>query len=485
LPGDGSGAGWLAWVLDEDAMYRFDGAAWALAGIEGPAGADGDDGGDGSLIFIQTSAPSTSEPEGSVWVDSDSPNFDVYRLVSGVWIDQGIDLKGPAGATGAAGADGATGPTGPAGASSLTIVRAATAANVDLPGGGLANGTSHDGVTANTGDRILVTEQDSSEENGVYIVPASGAASRDAAFDTYDAHPGVYVSVMEGDSFADTLWRCTSDRGGTIDADGLVFTEFQGGVGGRELLTAARAYYVDGSSGDDANDGLSSGAGAFATLQKAADVIFGTLDLGGYDVTVNVAAGTYTAGLSVTSPQVGAGTISFIGDAATPPNVTISLSSGNCIGLGGAGTKLTVQGFKLETSNAAGLQVLSGANLTASDVEFGACGFTHIRAFGGVASIGAATISGNSQRFVSAENQGSINIGFATFTLTGTPAFASAFAYADRLSVISANTTIFSGSATGARYSVTLNSAINTFGGGASYFPGDSSGSTATGGQYN
>ena len=53
LPGEGDGAGWLAWVLDEDAMYRFDGAAWALAGIEGPegpegpAGADGADGADG------------------------------------------------------------------------------------------------------------------------------------------------------------------------------------------------------------------------------------------------------------------------------------------------------------------------------------------------------------------------------------------------------------------------------------------------------
>ncbi|WP_069437886.1 DUF2793 domain-containing protein [Methyloceanibacter methanicus] len=38
LPGEGSGDGWLAWVQDEDAMYRFDGAAWALAGIEGPQG---------------------------------------------------------------------------------------------------------------------------------------------------------------------------------------------------------------------------------------------------------------------------------------------------------------------------------------------------------------------------------------------------------------------------------------------------------------
>lgn len=41
LPGEGAGAGWLAWVLDEDAMYRFDGTNWELAGIEGPPGEAG------------------------------------------------------------------------------------------------------------------------------------------------------------------------------------------------------------------------------------------------------------------------------------------------------------------------------------------------------------------------------------------------------------------------------------------------------------
>ncbi len=169
LPGAGSGAGWLAWVMDEDAMYRFDGTAWALAGIEGPAGP--------------------------------------------------------------AGPPGPTGPTGPAGASALTICRAKTTANVNLASGGLANGTSHDGVTLATGDRVLVTAQTAQAENGVYIVPASGAASRDAAFDTYDEHPGVYVSVMEGTANADTLWRCTSNRGGTLGTDPIVFSQFQGGGG--------------------------------------------------------------------------------------------------------------------------------------------------------------------------------------------------------------------------------------------------------------
>src|SRR5581483_8915661 len=121
------------------------------------------------------------------------------------------------------GPPGPAGPTGPAGASALTICRAKTTANVNLAGGGLANGTSHDGVTLATGDRVLVTAPTAQAENGVYLVPASGAASRDTAFDTYDEHPGVYVSVMEGTTNADTLWRCTSNRGGTLGSSPIAF----------------------------------------------------------------------------------------------------------------------------------------------------------------------------------------------------------------------------------------------------------------------
>lgn len=40
------------------------------------------------------------------------------------------------------------------------------------------------------------------------------------------------------------------------------------------------------------------------------------------------------------------------------------------------------------------------------------------------------------------------------------------------------------GSVTGTRYSANINGTINTFGGGANYFPGTIAGSTATGAQY-
>jgi hypothetical protein len=71
-----------------------------------------------------------------------------------------------------------------------------------------------------------------------------------------------------------------------------------------------------------------------------------------------------------------------------------------------------------------------------------------------------------------------------TITITGTPAFTGEFALARRVAAIQCNGNTFSGSATGVRYLADNNGVIFTNGGGATYLPGDSAGSTASGGQY-
>jgi hypothetical protein len=50
-------------------------------------------------IFSQASAPATTFPEGSLWIDSDSVDIDLYRLAGGVWVDTGVNLKGAPGST--------------------------------------------------------------------------------------------------------------------------------------------------------------------------------------------------------------------------------------------------------------------------------------------------------------------------------------------------------------------------------------------------
>lgn len=73
-------------------------ADWSitLAGL-GPAGVAGADGNNPD-IFVQNSEPSTSGVDGSLWIDSDSTDNDLYILSSSTWSDTGVNLKGAAGA---------------------------------------------------------------------------------------------------------------------------------------------------------------------------------------------------------------------------------------------------------------------------------------------------------------------------------------------------------------------------------------------------
>ena len=62
-------------------------------------------------------------------------------------------------------------------------VRVASTANVAIATG-LENGDSIDGVTLATGNRVLLKNQTAPEENGIYVVVASGAASRSSDMDS-------------------------------------------------------------------------------------------------------------------------------------------------------------------------------------------------------------------------------------------------------------------------------------------------------------
>jgi hypothetical protein len=89
----------------------------------------------------------------------------------------------------------------------------------------------------------------------------------------------------------------------------------------REVLSAARTYYVR-ADGADTNDGQADSASrAFLTLQKAIDAAL-KLDLNGFAVTIQVRSGTF-AGFTLSVPFVG-GLVTIAGDPATPANVIIN-----------------------------------------------------------------------------------------------------------------------------------------------------------------
>lgn len=84
-------------------------------------------------------------------------------------------------------------------------VRAASTANVTLASGA-ADGSTIDGVTLATGDRILLKNQTTGAENGVYVVKASGAPDRASDWDTGADVVGFAARVYEGTANENTVW---------------------------------------------------------------------------------------------------------------------------------------------------------------------------------------------------------------------------------------------------------------------------------------
>ena len=76
------------------------------------------------------------------------------------------------------------------------IARVASTANVVIASA-LENGDVLDGVTLATGNRVLLKNQTTTSENGIYIVVATGGASRDPEFDIISEIAGQLILVLE------------------------------------------------------------------------------------------------------------------------------------------------------------------------------------------------------------------------------------------------------------------------------------------------
>ena len=107
-------------------------------------------------------------------------------------------------------------------------VRVATTANGTLASA-FANGQTVDGVTIATNDRILLKNQSTGSENGIYTVNASGAPTRAFDFDAdSEVTGGTFFFVEEGTVNADNGFVLTNDGSITVGSTALTFTQFSG-----------------------------------------------------------------------------------------------------------------------------------------------------------------------------------------------------------------------------------------------------------------
>ncbi len=111
-----------------------------------------------------------------------------------------------------------------AGLRTRIICEAATTANITLSSD-LQNGDTIDGVTLATGDQVLVKDQSTASQNGIYTVVSSGTASRSTDFDAIGELSGQMVIINQGSTNDNTMWLCTTNNTVTLDSDSIAFTK--------------------------------------------------------------------------------------------------------------------------------------------------------------------------------------------------------------------------------------------------------------------
>ena len=110
-----------------------------------------------------------------------------------------------------------------AGLRTRTIAECATTANVNLTNG-LEAGDTIDGVTLVAGDRVLVKDQSTASENGLYLAVSSGAASRDPEHDSIAELSGGMVVVNQGTANDNKIFLCTTDNTGSVGSTSITYT---------------------------------------------------------------------------------------------------------------------------------------------------------------------------------------------------------------------------------------------------------------------
>ena len=206
-------------------------------------------GGGGASVTIATTAPS-SPAAGDLWWNSEEGKLKIYYSDANTsqWVDAAVGTVGATGATGAAGTNGTDGVDGTNGVgvptggtagqalvkvsgtdydtafSTLTLmnlpdawvkkaVRVATTANITLSGT-----QTIDGIAVIAGDRVLVKNQTTASQNGIYDV-AAGAWTRPADANLASYLAGALVSVdlgtVNGGKVYDTDFKSTDTVGTT------------------------------------------------------------------------------------------------------------------------------------------------------------------------------------------------------------------------------------------------------------------------------
>jgi hypothetical protein len=204
------------------------------------------------------------------------------------------------------------------------------------------------GSSLTAADRILVKNQASTEDNGIYLA-ASGAWTRATDFDAdSEVNAGVLVTVNEGTTLADTIFELTTNNPITVGTTGLTFTK-------KSIGTLSEVLALGGTTASSELSGVISDETGTGLL------VFAT----------NPALVTPTVDTSLTGILGSGLTIAAANSGGPAPGDDLILKAGDETTNGGTlyirgGTGVTPGDIRLETAGATKLTV-SGSTIEIAD----------------------------------------------------------------------------------------------------------------------
>lgn len=219
-------------------------------------------------------------------------------------------------------------------------VRASTTENITL-----ANTQTIDNIVLVAGDRVLVKNQSTASENGIYVVVSGGSWTRATDANSNDkVTPGLFAFVEEGSVNGDSGWVLTTDAPITLGTTGLTFAQFSGTgqiTAGDGLTKTGNTLAVNTGTGLEINsdtvriaasaagDGLTGGGGSALAVNVAAN---GGLEIATDAVQIKINS-------SVSGLETGSGGLALKSNiAGTGLTFTTGVLSVNAVNLAAGGS---------------------------------------------------------------------------------------------------------------------------------------------------
>jgi hypothetical protein len=193
-------------------------------------------------------------------------------------------------------------------------VRVATTANITLSGT-----QTIDGVAVIAGDRVLVKNQSTGSQNGIYVVAASAWSRATDADTSAEVTPGMFTFVEEGSTQSDTGWVLSTNATITLGTTALTFVQFNSSTS----YTFGNGLNLSGSTvtAVGTTNRISVGAGIdidSAYVGQTSITTLGTIGTGTWNASTIAVNKGGTGATTLTGYVKGNGTSAFTASATVP-----------------------------------------------------------------------------------------------------------------------------------------------------------------------